>query len=270
MAFEVQDFEQDVIEKSREQPVLVDFWASWCGPCRQLGPVLETLAGATDDWTLVKVNTDENPDPARRYGIRGIPAVKLFHEGNVIAEFTGALPKHAVKSWLEDHLPSASKTALEQAKDALDAGDTEAAEQLLWSVLDSDTDNAEAKVLLARALAFRDPLRARALADDADIADPALRQTREAVQTLTRLLQLNGQADDLPDGPGHDAYRAAIDALGEQDFDSALERFIEVVRTHRDYDDDGARRACVALFTLLGTDPPAPQAHRRTFDMALY
>ena len=270
MAFEVQNFQQDVIEASREQPVLVDFWAPWCGPCRQLGPVLEKLAEAAGDWTLVKVNTDENPEPAQRYGIRGIPAVKLFHEGDVIAEFTGARPEHAVRSWLDDNLPSATKSALEQAKAALDEGDTEEAEQLLWSVLDSDADNAEAKVLLARALAFRDPQRASALAEDADIADPSLRQVREAVQTLTRLLRLNGSADDLPDAPGHDAYRAAIDALSEQDFDTALEHFIDVVRTNRDYDDDGARRACVALFTLLGANHPATKAHRRTFDMALY
>jgi putative thioredoxin len=270
MAFDVQDFQHDVIEASREQPVLVDFWAPWCGPCRQLGPVLEKLAEAADDWTLAKVNTDENPDPARRYGVRGIPAVKLFSDGDVIAEFTGALPEHAVRNWLDENLPSESKSRLDEAKQALDRGDTDEAEQLLWSVLDEDADNVEAKVLLAQALAFRDPTRAQALAEDADIADPGLRQIREAVLTIARLTDLADQPDALPEAPGRDAYLDAIDALSDADYDTALSHFIDVVRQHRDYDDDGARKACVALFTLLGDDHPATKEHRRTFDMALY
>lgn len=270
MAVEVQDFQRDVLEASRTQPVLVDFWAPWCGPCRQLGPVLERLADATDAWTLVKINTDENPDVARRYGIRGIPAVKLFDDGNVIAEFTGALPEHAVRQWLDENLPSATKSQLDMAREALQQGDTEEAEQLLWPVLDEDPDNAEAKVLLAQALAFRDPRRAQALADDADVADPSLRQVREAVQTIARLIALGDDPDAFPDAPGRTAYLAGIEALSTANYDAALQHFIEVVRENRDYDDDGARKACVALFTLLGNDHPATRSHRRTFDMALY
>lgn len=270
MAHDVQDFQQDVIEASRERPVLVDFWAPWCGPCKQLGPVLEKLDHEAESWSLVKVNTDENPDAARRYGIRGIPAVKLFHDGNVIGEFTGALPEHAVRNWLDEHLPSESKSQIEAAKEALQQGDTEEAEQLLWPVLDDNPDDPEAKVLLAQALAFRDPTRAKALAEDADIADPELRQVREAVQTIARLIALGERLDDLPEAPVRDTYRAGIEALSDADYDAALDRFIDVVQQDRDYDDDGARKACVALFALLGNEHPATQAHRRTFDMALY
>jgi putative thioredoxin len=270
MAHDVQDFQEDVIEASRQTPVLVDFWAPWCGPCQQLGPVLEKLDEEMDTWSLVKVNTDENADVARRYGIRGIPAVKLFHEGNVIAEFTGALPERAVRDWLDENLPSESKSRIENAKEALQQGNTEEAEQLLWPVLDDNPDDPEVKVLLAQALAFRDPTRANALADEADIADPELRQVREAVQTIARLIALGNHPDELPEAPVRDAYRAGIDALSKGRYEAALNHFIDVVRQDRAYDDDGARKACVALFTVLGNEHPATQEHRRTFDMALY
>ncbi len=264
------DFDRDVLEASRETPVVADFWAPWCGPCRQLGPTLDRLAAAAADWTLVKVNTDEHPDVSRRYGIRGIPAVKLFVDGNVMAEFTGALPEPAIRRWLDAHLPSEAKSLADQARRALDAGDAEAAQRLAAQALDADPEHDEARLLLARTLVFDDPARADALADAADVAEPLLRQTREAVQTLARLLTLDPEADLPADAPAADAYRAARTALSAHDFDTALERFIEVVRVDRDLDDDGARRACVALFTLLGPAHPATRAHRRTFDMALY
>lgn len=91
MAYDIVDFQKEVIDASFEKPILVDFWAPWCGPCRVLGPVLEKLAvEESDKWTLAKVNTDENQEVSMQYGIRGIPAVKLFVDGNVVNEFTGA------------------------------------------------------------------------------------------------------------------------------------------------------------------------------------
>jgi len=270
MAYEVDDFQQDVIETSEETPVLVDFWAPWCGPCRQLSPVLESLAEEADDWVLVKVNVDDNQEPAQAYGVRGIPAVKLFVDGEVAAEFTGAKPEHAIRTWLEENMPSEEKARIEKAKEALDDGDREEAEQQLWPVLEENPDHNEAQVLMARALAFKDPTRAQALAEASDVADPTLRQVRDAVQTLARLLELADESDGLPDGDGHDEYAAAIEALADHDYDAALDHFIDVVRVNRDYDDDGARKACIALFTLLGEQHPVTQEHRRTFDMALY
>jgi putative thioredoxin len=95
-------FQKEVLDKSREKPVVVDFWAPWCGPCRILGPTLEKLARQNKGkWRLVKINSDRQPELARRYGVRGIPAVKLFVDGDVVDEFVGALPEHQVKAWLE-------------------------------------------------------------------------------------------------------------------------------------------------------------------------
>ena len=104
---EVNNFQKDVIEKSFEKPVLVDFWAEWCAPCRMIGPVLEKLADENkEDWVLVKVDTDKNQEIAMRYGVRGIPNVKLFRNGEVINEFTGALPEPAIRDWLKKSIPS--------------------------------------------------------------------------------------------------------------------------------------------------------------------
>jgi thioredoxin 1 len=100
------DFQQDVIEKSNDKPVVVDFWAPWCGPCRVLGPTIEKLARESmGAWRLVKINVDAHPQLAQTYQVRGIPAVKMFRDGKVVAEFTGALPELEIRRWLDQHLP---------------------------------------------------------------------------------------------------------------------------------------------------------------------
>lgn len=270
MSYEVDDFQTDVIEASTDTPVLVDFWAPWCGPCRQLSPVLESLAEEQDTWDLVKVNVDENGAAAQQFGVRGIPAVKLFVDGEVAAEFTGAKPEHHVRKWLEENLPTEEKSRIEEAKEALSEGNHEEAEHLLWPVLEDNPDHDEAQVLMARALAFKDPKRAKVLADSAAVADPTLQQMSESVETIARLVELADDPSSLPTNGVKDTYVDGAEALAQKDFDTALENFIEVVRTNRDYDDDGARRACVALFTLLGEQHPTTKEYRRTFDMALY
>lgn len=270
MSYEVTDFETDIIDASADEPVLVDFWAPWCGPCRQLSPVLESLAEDADDWSLVKVNVDENGAAAQQYGVRGIPAVKLFVDGEVEAEFTGVKPKPQIQNWLDENLPSEEKSRIEQAKAALHEGDHQEAEHLLWPVLEDNPDHDEAQILMARALVFKDPDRAQVLADEAEVADPDLRRTRESVRTVLRLLEVGEDPSTLPEDGVKDTYVAGIEALQEQDLDTALQNFIDVVQTNRDYDDDGARKACIALFTLLGEEHPITQEHRRSFDMALY
>lgn len=264
-------FQKDVIDASRSVPVLVDFWAPWCGPCRVLGPALDRLAAESGGkWRLVKVNTDEHPELSRRYGIRGIPAVKLFADGEVVDEFTGALPEYAVRQWLEKALPSENKKRLARAERELEAGDEDAARELLDVILQEEPGNPKARVLMARLLAFEDPARAAELVEGSAFAGPGFAPIEDAVKTIARLFELAQDEADLPNGAGKAAYEQAIAALRDRDFSLALERFIDVIQTDRYYDDDGARKASVALFALLGNDHPAVKQYRRTFDMSLY
>jgi thioredoxin len=142
-----QDFEQEVVERSAEVPVVVDFWADWCGPCKMLSPVLEREAAEREgQLVLAKVDVDANPDLATRYDVRGIPAVKAFRNGHVVAEFTGALPPAAVAQWLDElTAPSEAERIVEELRvegewpevvKALDEQDHERAFDLLLDRLD--------------------------------------------------------------------------------------------------------------------------------------
>lgn len=265
------DFQREVIEASRERPVMVDFWAAWCGPCRALGPVLEKLASEDDaPFTLVKVNTDLHPEISSRYNIRGIPAVKLFVDGEVTDEFTGALPEYAVRQWLEKAIPSPSKQLVEEAERAIDGGDSERAQQLLDAVLEEEPENPKASVLLARLLAFSDPQRAARLVDSAAFVGAAYMQLGEAIKAVAAFSMAPDHADDLPDEPAKAEYIAAARAMKEARFDASIDHLIEVLKTNRYYHDDAARRAGVALFMLLGDQHEVTRSKRRYFDMWLY
>lgn len=272
MAHDVTDFEAEVLAESQTTPVVVDFWAPWCGPCRFLGPVLERLAEEEADgrWKLAKLNTDQYPEISARYGIQGIPAVKLFVDGEVIDEFTGALPEQAVRQWLDKALPSENKKRLSAAEAALDEGDHLRAEKLLREVLGEEPGNARASLLLARLVLFENPDEAIALAEGAPFAGPEFLQLEESIKTVARLLTFDTETSALPEAPVRARYLEAVGALRKQDFDGALSAFIDVIRTNRYYDDDGARKACIAIFSLLGEQHPITRKHRRSFDMALY
>ncbi|MFB3132072.1 MAG: tetratricopeptide repeat protein [Rhodothermales bacterium] len=270
MTTEVTNFQQEVLEKSYTTPVLVDFWAPWCGPCRTLGPVLEKLARENDKaWMLAKVNTDEHPELSMEYGIRGIPAVKLFVEGQVVNEFTGALPEFTVRKWLDEALPSETKKHLAQAEAALNTNRSDIAERLLRQVLAEEPDHPKARMLLAQLLAFNDPAEASALAQGA-VTERGFVQIQQAIETVAHLKHLKDHPDDLPDEDGKALYLTALEALLRRDFDTALTHLIEILQKNRYYDDDGARKAGIAIFTLLGPDHSVTRKHRRTFDMWLY
>lgn len=199
MSYEVTDFEHEVIEESHSRPVLVDFWAPWCGPCRMLGPVLERLAErAGGRWRLVKVNTDEHPELARRYGIMSIPTVKLFVDGRPIAEFVGALSEAQVQQWLEQHLPSPEKEQLQRAKRFIEEGRPDLAKPLLEEAVKSQPNLWSAKLLFAECLLGSDLERASQLCKEIPAAADEFDRARallDLIEVLKVAKQMHTQAD---------------------------------------------------------------------------
>lgn len=270
MSYDLQSFQEDVIDASFKQPVVVDFWAPWCGPCRVLGPVLEKLAGEqAHRWSLVKINSDEHPELSQQFGVRGIPAVKMVVEGRLVDEFTGALPEAAIRQWLDKALPTEEKKGVEQAEALLEEGDMAAAIAILESVLAAEPTNAQAAGLLAPLVVVNDTPRARALADTAATGEPRFVQNADAVRVLADALERD-DFSTLEGEVGVDTYRGAIEAVRAGEPDSAIRMLIDVLQKNRMIDDDGARKLGVAVFTVLGPTHEVTRTHRRTFDMWLY
>lgn len=270
MGFELQNFEEEVLKASHVKPVLVDFWAPWCGPCRTLGPIIEKLALTHQDkWTLVKINSDEHQDLSRQYEVKGIPAVKLFHNGTVIDEFTGVLPEYAILQWLEKALPSEAKKLLAEAENALEEENSEKASQLLERILELEPTNPTASGLLAGMMAFQDLPRAAELAKTAATGEPRFLGLSSAIQLISDLIETD-HVHNLSTEKGIEFYQEAIDEVRRGNPEKAIPSLIEVLKVNRYLDDDGARKLGVALFTLMGSAHPTTLKLRRTFDMWLY
>ncbi|HEV8539132.1 MAG TPA: tetratricopeptide repeat protein [Bacteroidota bacterium] len=271
MSYAVTNFEIEVSQRSFQIPVLVDFWAEWCGPCRTLGPILDRLEQAQQRWVLAKVNTEELPDVAATYEIRSIPHVKLFSEGKPIAEFIGALPEYAVVQWLKKNIPGKNRKVVARAIALLEERRTDEATAMLKGVLADEPDNSEVRVLLAKLSVFSDPSAALQLiggVDDVnDVKDAGL---VDGLRVFLRLFDLANRPELLPEDDVKLQYLSASQDLRSQRFDKALEKLIEIIRNNRYYDDDGARKACIAIFKFLGEEHPVTIDYRRDFSRALY
>jgi putative thioredoxin len=235
-----QDFEQEVLERSKTVPVVVDFWAEWCGPCRRLGPVLEKEADKREgEVVLAKLDTDANPNLSRAFGIQGIPAVKAFKDGRVVDEFVGAQPPPQVERFFDKLVPTEA--------DRLAAGGDEAS---LRKALELEPGRADAAVPLARMLIDR---------DDRDggraVLEPVVGNFQ--ADALRARLELE---DELPD---------AFAALDAGDLESGLEKLIESIATRPD-DTDLIRQAVVGELDALGPEDPRTKEYRRRLASALY
>jgi len=260
----IMDFHTRVIERSHTKPVVVDFWAPWCGPCRVLGPTIEQLAEEQRDrWELVKVNTEEELEVAQQYRIQSIPNVKLFHRGEVIAEFAGALPRTAIQQWLDEHLPDERKEDLEQLLTRVQSGDAQALEQLLGFVKENP-DLPEARLALAQHLVFNRPDEAEAWVADIQLGDK-LGEAAEDVRLLADFLRHS--ADETTAGQH---LTKAQEALRKADMASAVQAVIDATTADKSYAGELPRKVAVALFRSLGPDHPVTRDYRWKFDMALY
>jgi putative thioredoxin len=264
------DFEIDVIEKSHGIPVLVDFWAEWCGPCKLLKPILEHLAGKYEDaFVLATVNIEEHQEIASEQKITSIPHVKLFMDGDAVAEFSGALPQSSVEEWLRQVLLNVHDRQVEEARSLLTQSLPELAEAICNTVLREQPNFSAARILLAQIVVFSDQRRAIELLKDI----PGAHEDHEIVDAVRSLANLLIQAQTpalIPDGPAKQHCLQAVTALRTSDFDTALNEFIDVMITDRHYFGGCATKSCIVIFKYLGDEHPITKKHRRSFGSALY
>jgi putative thioredoxin len=276
-----QSFMTDVVEPSMEVPVIVDFWAPWCGPCKQLGPMLEKAVRATRGAVrMVKLNIDENPEIAQQMRIQSIPAVYAFKQGRPVDGFVGALPESQIKQFIKRLTdgagagPSPIEEALEMAKEAMAQGDPGAAANIYTQILQHEKDNLPAIAGLARAyIAEKQPQKAREVLARAPAGaekNPEFAAAKAALELAEAGEKAAGQVGALrqriADNPNDMEARVELaNALfGSGDREAAVDELLEAVRRDRAWNDEAARKQLVKLFEAMGpTDPLTVSARRR-------
>lgn len=281
----VTTFVADVIDASHQVPVIVDLWAPWCGPCKQIGPLLEKLVRqAGGAVRLVKINVDENQGLAGQLQVQSIPAVFAFHNGKLVDQFVGALPESQIKAFVERLIGDDGadlKAILAGAKLALETGDHEGAGELYLKVLAQDQANATALAGLmrcymaggeadkARGLLARLPADIAAHADIVSVRTALELAAQAPVQAEGAIAALRGTIKANPDD--HQArHDLAMACFANGDHKTAVDELLEIVRRDRSWNDDAARKQLVKLFEALGATDPMMLAGRKRLSALLF
>lgn len=268
------NFDEVVVQGSHQQPVIVDFWADWCGPCKTLMPLLEKLMDEYQGKViLAKVNSDENQDLATQYGVRSLPTIKLFKRGAAVDEFMGALPESQVREFIDRHVERESDKIHAAGIQAFNQDDTQRAIELIEKANALDPGRAVITIDLAKILAESGQSdQAEALLN----ALPLDERDKPEVAGLLAQFQFSREAQDLPDtamleqASDNDdlksTYQLAVRKLSEGDYETAMEQLLKIMQKDRKFEDDIGRKTLLKVFDMLGHDPLVETYRRKMFN----
>lgn len=271
----LENFQQVILEGSMQQPILIDFWASWCAPCKALLPVLTKLAHEYNgQFILAKINIEEQPELAAQFQVRSVPTVMLVSQGQLVDQFNGAKPESEVRAFLKQHLTNPVEAFKEQIKQLIGEGDLEQAQALLQQAISQLPDDIDLQIELARVLLQKNlSADARAVLEQLPEADKA----RPEVKGLIAGLQFVEKAPSaeqlaaLADRDDSEArYLKAMAALVQADYESALQQLLNLLRDDRAYEEGVAHKTLLEVFALLGEGNPLVVSSRRKLYTLMY